>query len=64
MLCFPSRTGGADPRFPFLFTGKRREAAQVRGLVYVDPQGRLVGGGKEREKKRRGGIDLVFTDTD
>ena len=46
--------GGADPRFPFLFTGKRREAAQVRCLVYVDPQGRLDGGGKrEREKKER-----------
>ena len=61
MLCFPSRTGGPTHGFPFFSQENAGKSSKYAGSSKSTPKGDLSEEVREREKKRRGGIDLVFT---
>ena len=62
MLCFPSRTGGPTHGFPFFSQENAGKPPKYVASYMSTPKGDSTEEVREREKKRRGGIDLVFTD--
>ena len=62
MLCFPSRTGGPTHGFPFFSQENAGKPPKYVASYMSTPKGDSTEEVREREKKRRGGTDLVFTD--